>query len=85
MKQFISAHDVANIPALINTALAYKANPRKDEQLGKHKRHWLPFLESKYADKNEHSGCRTTIGHGSYLFSMWAVKVGHLSLKMVLS
>lgn len=44
MKQFISAHDVANIPALINTALAYKANPRKDEQLGKHKRIGCLFL-----------------------------------------
>ena len=44
MKQFISAHDVSNISALINNALAYKANPRKDELLGKHKRIGCLFL-----------------------------------------
>ena len=44
MKQFISAQDVDNIPALIQKALAYKANPWKDEQLGKHKRIGCLFL-----------------------------------------
>lgn len=44
MKQFISAHDVADIPALIHQALAYKADPRKDESLGKHKRIGCLFL-----------------------------------------
>ena len=44
MKQFISAHDVQNIPALIRKALDYKANPWKDETLGKHKRIGCLFL-----------------------------------------
>lgn len=44
MKQFISAHDVQNIPALIRKALDYKANPWKDEMLGKHKRIGCLFL-----------------------------------------
>ena len=44
MKQFISAHDVTDIPALINEALDYKANPWKDENLGKHKRLGCLFL-----------------------------------------
>lgn len=44
MKQFISAHDVHDIPALIRKALDYKANPWKDETMGKHKRIGCLFL-----------------------------------------
>lgn len=44
MKQFISAHDVQNIPALIRKALDYKSNPWKDEKLGKRKRIGCLFL-----------------------------------------
>lgn len=44
MKQFISAHDVPDIKFLIQKALDYKANPWKDETLGKHKRIGCLFL-----------------------------------------
>ena len=44
MKQFISAHDVASIPALIDRALHYKANPHIDSGLGRHKTMGLLFL-----------------------------------------
>jgi N-succinyl-L-ornithine transcarbamylase len=44
MKHFISAHDVQNIPALIRKALDYKADPWKDETLGKRKRIGCLFL-----------------------------------------
>jgi N-succinyl-L-ornithine transcarbamylase len=44
MKQFISAHDVLDIPELITNALNYKANPRQDELLGKQKRIGCLFL-----------------------------------------
>lgn len=44
MKQFISAHDVPDIKSLIQKALDYKANPWKDETLGKHKRIGCLFL-----------------------------------------
>lgn len=44
MKQFISANDVTDIPELLEKALNYKANPRKDEQLGKQKRIGCLFL-----------------------------------------
>ena len=44
MKHFISAHDATNINALVNKALAYKANPFLDKQLGTHKRIGLLFL-----------------------------------------
>ena len=44
MKQFISADDVADINALANKALAYKANPFTDKHLGINKRIGLLFL-----------------------------------------
>lgn len=44
MKQFISVHDVSNIDELVQKALAYKANPLLDQQLGKGKRMGLIFL-----------------------------------------
>jgi len=44
MKQFLSVHDVQDIDALIQRALSYKANPWKDEHLGKNKRVGLLFL-----------------------------------------
>ena len=44
MKQFINAHDVTDINALVKKALAYKANPFLDKQLGVNKRIGLLFL-----------------------------------------
>src|SRR5215470_12820066 len=44
MKNFISAHDVTDLHALIQKALAYKANPFKDKTLGTGKRIGLLFL-----------------------------------------
>jgi N-succinyl-L-ornithine transcarbamylase len=44
MKQFISVHDVTDIDALVQKALAYKANPFADKSLGTGKRMGLIFL-----------------------------------------
>ena len=44
MKNFISVHDVTDINALVKKALAYKADPFKDRQLGVDKRIGLLFL-----------------------------------------
>ncbi len=44
MKQFISAHDVTDINALVAKALKYKDNPYIDKQLGAQKRIGLLFL-----------------------------------------
>lgn len=44
MKHFLSANDVANLHALVASALEYKANPFKDEKLGQHKRLGMLFL-----------------------------------------
>ena len=44
MKQFISVHDVADINALVEKALAYKASPFTDKSLGVDKRIGCLFL-----------------------------------------
>jgi N-succinyl-L-ornithine transcarbamylase len=44
MKNFISAHDVTDIDSLVQSALAYKADPLKDKRLGAHKRVGMLFL-----------------------------------------
>jgi N-succinyl-L-ornithine transcarbamylase len=44
LKQFISVHDVSDINALVQKALAYKADPLKDKLLGSNKRIGLLFL-----------------------------------------
>ncbi len=44
MKQFISAHDVKDIDALVEKALVYKADPYKDKTLGTNKRIGCLFL-----------------------------------------
>ena len=44
MKQFISVHDVSNIDALVEKALAYKASPFTNKNLGVDKRIGCLFL-----------------------------------------
>jgi N-succinyl-L-ornithine transcarbamylase len=44
LRQFISVNDVKDIDALVQNALAYKANPLRDQQLGKGKRIGCLFL-----------------------------------------
>ena len=44
MKNFISAHDVADINGLVKAALAYKADPLKDKALGANRRVGMLFL-----------------------------------------
>jgi N-succinyl-L-ornithine transcarbamylase len=44
LKNFISVHDVSNIDALVQKALAYKANPYVDKTLGTNKRIGCLFL-----------------------------------------
>ena len=44
MKNFVSVHDVSDIDALVQKALAYKANPFVDKTLGTNKRIGCLFL-----------------------------------------
>jgi len=47
MKNFISAHDVKNIDNLVQSALAYKADPFKDKKMGADKRIGMLFLNPR--------------------------------------
>jgi N-succinyl-L-ornithine transcarbamylase len=44
LKQFISVHDVADIDALVQRALAYKSDPLRNKELGTNKRIGCLFL-----------------------------------------
>jgi N-succinyl-L-ornithine transcarbamylase len=44
MKNFVSVHDVKNMDALVQKALAYKKNPFVDKSLGTNKRIGCLFL-----------------------------------------
>jgi N-succinyl-L-ornithine transcarbamylase len=44
VKNFLSVHDVTDLDQLTKLALEYKANPFKDQELGKHKRIGCLFL-----------------------------------------
>jgi N-succinyl-L-ornithine transcarbamylase len=78
MKQFISAHDVDNIPALMNEALSYKANPRKDELLGKHKRIGCLFLNPSMRTRLSTQVAAQQLGMEAIVFNVgsegWALE-----------
>jgi len=78
MKQFISAHDVADIPALISQALAYKANPWKDESLGKHKRLGCLFLNPSMRTRLSTQVAAQQLGMETVIFNVgsegWALE-----------
>lgn len=78
MKKFISAHDVDNILALIQKALDYKANPWKDEQLGKHKRIGCLFLNPSMRTRLSTQVAAEQLGMESVIFNVgsegWALE-----------
>lgn len=78
MKQFISAHDVADIPALINKALEYKSSPRKDEMLGKHKRIGCLFLNPSMRTRLSTQVAAQQLGMEAIVFNIgsegWAME-----------
>ena len=78
MKQFISAQDVTDIPALINQALAYKANPWKDETLGKHKRLGCLFLNPSMRTRLSTQIAAQQLGMETVIFNVgsegWALE-----------
>ncbi len=78
MKQFISAHDVADIPALIKKALEYKSSPRKDEMLGKHKRIGCLFLNPSMRTRLSTQVAAQQLGMEAIVFNIgnegWALE-----------
>ena len=78
MKQFISANDVPDIPALIQKALDYKENPWKDETLGKHKRIGCLFLNPSMRTRLSTQVAAKQLGMDSVIFNLsqegWALE-----------
>jgi len=70
MKHFISAHDVQNIPALIRKALDYKADPWKDETLGKRKRIGCLFLNPSMRTRLSTQVAAQQLGMESVIFNV---------------
>lgn len=78
MKQFISVHDVPNINALVEKALAYKANPFADRNLGADKRVGLLFLNPSLRTRLSTQVAAHNLGMEAIVFNVdkegWALE-----------
>lgn len=78
MKQFLSTHDVKNIPALIQDALAYKASPWKDETLGKYKKLGCLFMNPSMRTRLSTQIAAQQLGMETVIFNVgnegWALE-----------
>lgn len=78
MKQFIAATDVADMPALIGKALAYKTDPLKDKLLGSGKRVGLLFLNPSLRTRLSTQVAAANLGMEAIVFNVdkegWALE-----------
>ena len=79
MKQFISVHDVADINAMVDKALHYKANPLIDKHLGANKRIGLLFLNPSMRTRLSTQVAAANLGMESILLNVdnkegWALE-----------
>jgi len=78
MKNFISAHDVTDINSLVQSALAYKANPLKDRNLGADKRVGLLFLNPSMRTRLSTQIAAQNLGAEAIIFNVdkegWALE-----------
>jgi len=78
VRGFISAHDVADINALIELALKYKANPLADRQLGADKRIGLLFLNPSLRTRLSTQVAAKNLGMEAIVFNVdkegWALE-----------
>jgi N-succinyl-L-ornithine transcarbamylase len=78
MKNFISVHDVSNINNLVKKALAYKANPFKDRNLGADKRIGLLFLNPSLRTRLSTQVAAKNLGMEAIVFNVdkegWALE-----------
>ncbi|HQR92700.1 MAG: acetylornithine carbamoyltransferase [Bacteroidetes bacterium 24-39-8] len=78
MKNFISVHDVSNINNLVKKALAYKANPFKDRNLGADKRIGLLFLNPSLRTRLSTQVAAKNLGMEAIIFNVdkegWALE-----------
>ena len=78
MKNFISVHDVKNIDALVQQALAYKANPFIDKALGQGKRIGCLFLNPSMRTRLSTQIAAQNLGMEAIVFNVgsegWALE-----------
>jgi N-succinyl-L-ornithine transcarbamylase len=78
LKQFISVNDVNNINALVDKALAYKANPFADKHLGTGKRIGLLFLNPSLRTRLSTQVAASNLGMEAIVFNVdkegWALE-----------
>ena len=78
MRNFISVSDVKDIHALMASALAYKANPFKDKDLGRNKRIGLLFLNPSMRTRLSTQIAATNLGMEAVVFNVgqegWALE-----------
>jgi N-succinyl-L-ornithine transcarbamylase len=78
MKNFISVNDVPDINALVEKALAYKANPLIDKNLGENKRIGLLFLNPSLRTRLSTQVAAKNLGLDAIVFNVdkegWALE-----------
>ena len=78
MKNFVSVQDVSNIDSLVQSALAYKANPFKDRALGADKRIGLLFLNPSMRTRLSTQIAAQNLGAEAIVFNVdkegWALE-----------
>lgn len=78
MRNFISVHDVADMDRLVQSALAYKADPYKDSQLGARKRIGLLFLNPSMRTRLSTQIAAQQLGMDAVVFNVgsegWALE-----------
>ena len=78
MKNFISVNDVSNINALVEKALAYKANPFTDKLLGANKRIGCLFLNQSMRTRLSTQIAAQNLGMEAIIFNVgsegWALE-----------
>jgi N-succinyl-L-ornithine transcarbamylase len=78
MKQFVSVHDVSNIDALVQKALACKADPLKDKTLGANKRIGCLFLNPSMRTRLSTQIAAQNLGMDAIVFNVgsegWALE-----------
>ncbi|MGN6295111.1 MAG: acetylornithine carbamoyltransferase [Chitinophagaceae bacterium] len=78
MKNFISAHDAADIDGLVKKALAYKADPFKDKTLGAGKRIGCLFLNPSMRTRLSTQIAAQNLGMDAIVFNVgsegWALE-----------
>ncbi len=84
MKQFISVKDVADINALVQKALQYKANPFADKRLGINKRIGLLFLNPSLRTRLSTQVAAQNLGMEPIVFNVdkegWALEFAEVAI-----